>query len=55
MKVKASTLAKALEAIKWAQNQKNCPDHLRFLEVLEAQVDLKMALGVKVEVDEQLR
>ena len=54
MKVKASTLAIALQAMKWAQSQKDCPDHLKFLETLDAQVDIKVALeSMQVEVEDE--
>lgn len=54
MKIKASTLAIALQALKWAQNEKNCPAHLKFLETLDAQVDIKMALdAMKAEVADE--
>ena len=54
MKIKASTLAIALQAIKWAQNQRDCPDHLKFLATLDAQVNIRVVLdSLQVEVEDE--
>jgi len=54
MKIKASTLAIALQALKWAQNQKDCPDHLKFIATLDAQVNIKVVLdSLQVEVEDE--
>jgi hypothetical protein len=54
MNVKASTLAIALQALKWAQNQKDCPDHLKFLATLDAQVNIRVVLdSLQVEVEDE--
>ena len=54
MKIKASTLAIALQAMKWAQSQKDCPDHLKFIATLDAQVNIKVVLdSLQVEVEDE--
>jgi hypothetical protein len=56
MKIKASTLAKALEAIEWANNQmtKDRPDTLSFLATLDAKINIKVVLeSLQVEVEDE--
>ena len=54
MKIKASTLAIALQAMKWAQSQKDCPDHLKFIATLDAQVNIKVVVdSLQVEVEDE--
>lgn len=55
MKVSAMTLVKALEALNYLAMQSKAPEGLKYLDVLDARLELKVVLSNldKIEVEQE--